>query len=88
MFNYILRRLAISAVLLMFIAATSFFIIQLPPGDFASTYKTFLIQTARMSEDEAEKMTELYRQQNGLDQPVVVQFLTWVKGIVTEGKFG
>lgn len=88
MFNYILRRLLISAVLLMLIAATSFFIIQLPPGDFATSYKQFLIQTARLTEDKAEEMTQLYRKQNGLDQPMPVQFLTWIKGIVTEGKFG
>ena len=88
MFNYILRRLLISVILLFFIAATSFFIIQLPPGDFASSYKQFLIQTAQLSEDKAEEMTQLYREQNGLDQPVPIQFLYWIKGIVTEGKFG
>jgi peptide/nickel transport system permease protein len=88
MFNYILRRLLISVVLLILIAATSFFIIQLPPGDFATSYKQFLIQTAHMTEDKAEEMTQLYRQQNGLDQPITIQFFNWVKGIVTEGKFG
>ena len=60
----------------------------MPPGDFATTYKTFLIQTAGLTEDRAEEMTKLVRQQYGLDQPVYVQFFTWVKGIVTEGKFG
>ncbi|MFN8443212.1 MAG: ABC transporter permease [Caldilineaceae bacterium] len=33
-------------------------------------------------------MTDLYRKQYGLDQPMYVQFITWIKGIVTEGKFG
>jgi peptide/nickel transport system permease protein len=63
-------------------------VIQLPPGDFASTYKQFLIQTGGLTEDRAEEMTQLVRQQYGLDQPVHMQFFTWVKGIVTEGKFG
>lgn len=88
MFNYILRRLMISVVVLFFISLTSFFIIQLPPGDFATTYKQFLIQTGGMTEDVAEEMTKLVRQQYGLDQPVYMQYLTWIKGIVTEGKFG
>jgi peptide/nickel transport system permease protein len=88
MVNYILRRLAISVFVIIAIAITSFFIIQLPPGDFASTYKSFLIQTANMTEDKAEEMAQLVRQQYGLDQPPYVQFLTWIKGIVTEGKFG
>jgi peptide/nickel transport system permease protein len=74
--------------LLLAIAGTSFFVIQLPPGDFASTYKQFLIQTANLTEERAEEMTQLLRQQYGLDQPVHIQFFTWIKGIVTEGKFG
>lgn len=88
MLNYIIRRLLISIVVLIAIATTSFFVIQLPPGDFASTYKQFLIQTGGLTEDRAEEMTQLVRQQYGLDQPVYMQFFTWVKGIVTEGKFG
>lgn len=88
MLNYILRRLAISVILLIGISAISFFIIQLPPGDFATTYKTFLIQTAHLTEEKAEEMTKMVRVQYGLDQPVYVQYLNWVKGIVTEGKFG
>ena len=67
---------------------TSFFIIQLPPGDFATTYKQFLLQSGNMTEDKAEAMTQLVRKQYGLDQPIPMQFVTWVKGIVTEGKFG
>lgn len=88
MLNFIIRRLLISVLVLIAIAVTSFFIIQLPPGDFASTYKQFLIQTGGMTEDRAEEMTQLVRRQYGLDQPVHIQFFTWVKGIVTEGKFG
>lgn len=88
MFSFILRRLMISLLVVLVIAVISFFIIQLPPGDFASTYKAFLLQTGNMTEDQAEAMTQLVRTQYGLDQPVWQQFLTWVKGIVTEGKFG
>jgi peptide/nickel transport system permease protein len=88
MFNFILRRLLISIAVLIAISVVSFFVIQLPPGDFASTYKTFLIQTAGLTEERAEEMTKLVRQQYGLDQPVYIQYITWVKGILTEGKFG
>lgn len=88
MVNYIIRRLFISVLVLIAIAVTSFFVIQLPPGDFATTYKQFLLQTGNMTEDRAEEMTQLVRKQYGLDQPIHIQFLTWVKGIVTEGKFG
>lgn len=88
MLNYIVRRLIISVFVLIVISMVSFFVIQLPPGDFASTYKTFLVQTAGLTEDKAEEMTKLVRRQYGLDQPVYIQYVTWIKGIVTEGKFG
>jgi peptide/nickel transport system permease protein len=75
-------------MVLFVISMVSFFVIQLPPGDFATTYKQFLIQTAGLTEDKAEEMTVLVRRQYGLDQPVYMQYLTWMKGILTEGKFG
>jgi peptide/nickel transport system permease protein len=85
---YLLRRASISAMLLIGISIVSFIIIQLPPGDFASTYKTFLISNAGMTEDKAEEATQMIRARYGLDQPLPMQYLTWVKGIVTEGQFG
>src|SRR4051812_32334934 len=88
MFNYILRRLIMSIFVLIVISMVSFFVIQLPPGDFASTYKTFLMQTGNVTEARAEEMTKMVRKQYGLDQPVYIQYLTWIKGILTEGKFG
>ena len=88
MLNYIVRRLGVSLVVIFLISVTSFFIIQLPPGDFASTYKSFLLQTGNVTEPEAERMAQLVREQYGLDQPVWQQFTTWITGIVTKGEFG
>jgi len=87
MLNYILRRLIISIFVLIGIAAVSFVIIQLPPGDFASTYKQFLINTG-MTEDKANEAANVMRARYGLDQPLPVQFYNWVEGIVTRGEFG
>ena len=88
MVNYILRRLLISIVVLLGIGMVSFTVIQLPPGDFASSYKTYLINQGGMTEDEAEAAANMVRVRYGLDQPVPIQFFNWIKGIVTEGKFG
>jgi peptide/nickel transport system permease protein len=41
-----------------------------------------------MSEDEAERAAQLVRVQYGLDKPLPEQFFVWIKGMVTEGKFG
>lgn len=88
MANYIIRRLIIAFFMVIGIAAVSFVVIQLPPGDVATGYKGFLLTQAGMTEDQAELMANKVRQQYGLDQPLPNQFFNWIKGIVTEGKFG
>lgn len=88
MANYILRRLLIAFFMLIGIAFVSFVVIQLPPGDVATNYKTFLLQQAGMTEEQAEEQANNLRRQYGLDQPLMIQFFNWIKGIVTEGKFG
>jgi peptide/nickel transport system permease protein len=88
MVNYILRRLIISIFLLIGISLVSFIVIQLPPGDFASTYKQFLMNNANMPEDKAEEAANEVRKRYGLDQPLPIQYFNWVKGIVTKGEFG
>jgi peptide/nickel transport system permease protein len=88
MLNYVIRRLIIAVFLLIAVAATSFAVIQLPPGDVASSYKAFLLTQAGMTEENAERQANNVRKQYGLDQPIPVQFFQWIRGIVTEGKFG
>ncbi len=88
MINYILRRILISIPLLIGISIVSFVIIQLPPGDFASAYQSYLMNQANLPAEEAEKAANEYRKTYGLDRPVYEQYYRWIKGIVTEGKFG
>lgn len=88
MLNYILRRLVIAVFLLIGVGLVSFIVIQLPPGDFASTYKTYLMNQSGMSEPDAEAAAEILRKRYDLDKPIMVQFYLWIKGMVTEGKFG
>jgi peptide/nickel transport system permease protein len=87
MLNYILRRLLIAVLLLIGIGIVSFVVIKLPPGDFASRYQQFLIDRGTPY-DQAVKSANILREQYNLDQPMPIQFFNWVKGIITEGKFG
>lgn len=73
--------------MLIGIAIVSFIVIKLPPGDFASRYQQYLVDRGTPFED-AQKSAQIVRVQYGLDQPIPTQFLTWIKGMVTEGKFG
>jgi len=88
MVSYIIRRLIISVFLLLGVGIVSWVVIQLPPGDFATTYETFLINQGGMTLQQARDAADRLRAQLGLDQPQVVQYLTWMKGIVTQGRFG
>ena len=88
MLNYILRRLLMAVVVLLGISLVAFIVIQLPPGDFAQVYKQRLINQAGMSATEAEAAAAIYRARYGLDKSIPLQYLNWIKGIVTEGSFG
>jgi peptide/nickel transport system permease protein len=87
MLSYILRRIVIAFFLLIGIGIVSFIIIKLPPGDFASRYQQYLLDRGSPME-EAQRAAQNLREQMGLDQPISTQFFVWIKGMVTEGKFG
>lgn len=77
----------IAVFMLIGIGIVSFIVIKLPPGDFASRYKQYLLDRGS-PEVEAERAAQVLRERYDLDKPVTTQFFLWAKGIVTEGKFG
>ena len=85
MIKYILRRLLLLIPLMFIISLVIFIIIQLPPGDYLTTYITELQMSGiTVSEDVAAALKRQY----GLDQPVYRQYLIWMKNILTRGDFG
>lgn len=85
MFKYVLKRIVIGLPLLFGLSVIAFVIIQLPPGDFLTTYIARLSSSGEVF-DRAQ--IEALERQYGLDQPMVVQYLRWVSGIVLRGDFG
>ena len=59
MVNYLIRRILFAVVVLIGISFVSFVVIELPPGDFATTYKYRLINQANMSPEDAEEAAEV-----------------------------
>ena len=85
MLQYILQRVLWAIPTLIVISIISFAIIQLPPGDFLTAYIAKLAETGEVVDQVTiERLTERY----GLDQPVFVQYLRWMKGILLHGDFG
>src|SRR5262245_26257873 len=87
MIKFIVVRLLSVIPVLIGISLVSFMIIQLPPGDFASSFETNLINNG-VSQHEAERQANAFRAQYGLDQPVYVQYIRWLGNIITKGEFG
>ncbi|HPC77861.1 MAG TPA: ABC transporter permease [bacterium] len=84
MFQYVLRRILYMIPTLILIAVVSFIIIQLPPGDFLTSYIAQLSQTGETVD---EATIAALRKRYGLDQPYYVQFFMWVWGML-HGDFG
>jgi peptide/nickel transport system permease protein len=87
MIKFIVVRLLSLIPVLIGISLVSFIIIQLPPGDFATSLKTNLLNNG-VPEVEANRQVEATRVQYGLDQPVLIQYARWIGNIVTKGQFG
>jgi peptide/nickel transport system permease protein len=84
MLAYLIRR-AILAVLTMWaVSVLSFVIIQLPPGDYITTY---IAQMSASGSFVSAQEAEALRQQYGLDKPLYVQYLRWM-AMVLQGNFG
>lgn len=84
MLQFILRRLLSLIPTLIAIAIVSFILIQLPPGDFLTSYIAELESTGTVLD--ASQVASL-RQRYGLDEPMYVQFLKWI-GNIFRGDFG
>jgi peptide/nickel transport system permease protein len=69
---------------LIIISFITFFVIQLPPGDFVTSVQS---QVASSGGGMDAATVEALRVRYGLDQPQVVQYWRWIKGFPT-GDFG
>jgi len=84
MFGYLVHRILIMVPTLIAISAIIFVIIQLPPGDYLTTY---VAELRSQGEAVSEAKLAFLREQYGFDQPMWKQYLTWAAGML-QGDFG
>ncbi len=84
MIAYIIRRILLMIPTLIAISIISFVIIQLPPGDFLTTYVSQLSASGE-TVDQAE--LEALKERYGLDEPMYKQYLKWASNFL-RGDFG
>jgi peptide/nickel transport system permease protein len=82
--QFTIRRLLSLIPTLIAITVVSFVIIQLPPGDFLTSYVAELESTGTILD---ASQVESLRNRYGLDQPVYVQFFKWIRNVF-QGDFG
>src|SRR5574340_1231723 len=84
MLAYVIKRFLLALVTVWAISVLSFIIIQLPPGDYVTSYIAAQSSSGSyVSEEEAAQLRELY----GIDQPIYVQYWKWIERVV-QGDFG
>jgi len=74
MLNYLYRRFFYMILLFFLLSIVSFFVIQLPAGDFINTLAVRYVQSGRSVTPE---LLNNLRHQYGLDRPMMVQYFHW-----------
>jgi peptide/nickel transport system permease protein len=84
MLAFLTRRLILAVLTVWAISVLSFVIIKLPPGDYVTSY---IAQMSASGGFVSEQEAEALRQEYGLNQPMYVQYLRWMR-LVSQGRFG
>ena len=85
MLKYVVRRVAFMIPTLIAVSIVAFTLIQLPPGDAATSLAA---QLSSQGESVDANTLEQLREQYGLDKPLWVQYGLWISKIVLHGDFG
>ena len=84
MARFILQRLLLLPLLMVAFSIMVFAIVQAPPGDFLTSYTATLASSGSSISTE---QLEALRRQYGLDEPLVVQYLKWMRNLL-QGDLG
>ena len=79
MLIFIVRRVLLAFPTLLIISIVSFVVIHLPPGDFVTTTVADWMAEGEVISEETQMML---RARYGVDQPVQVQYLKWLRNIL------
>ncbi len=84
--KYLLRRFIYMIFTVWIITIVAFAVIQLPPGDYVTSLVTQML--GQGVKEIKPEVIEQMREQYGLNDPVPVQYIKWMRNIITKGDFG
>ena len=88
MLRFLGVRLLQAIPVLIVMSMITFVIIQLPPGDYGDFIKANMMTQGNATEVAAQAAADAYRVAHGLNDPLPVQYVRWIWGIVAHGDFG
>lgn len=88
MLKFLTIRLMQAIPVLMVMSIITFVIINAPPGDYGDFIQTNMIVQGNASYEAAHAAAEAYREANGLNDPLIIQYFRWIGGILMHGDFG
>ena len=88
MLRFLALRILGALPILFLLSVVTFTIIQAPPGDYGDYIRTMAINRTGATAEEADRQAQAYREAHGLNDPLPIQYLNWVTGIVTRFDFG
>ncbi|MGH2550686.1 MAG: ABC transporter permease, partial [Thermomicrobiales bacterium] len=86
MVAYLARRLIYMVVLLVLVSMLSFAIIELPPGDYVTTYISNL-RTTGTQQTVGDDQADAIRHQFNLDKPLPLRYFSWITNLA-QGDMG
>jgi peptide/nickel transport system permease protein len=88
MLRFVLIRVLQAIPVLVVMSVITFAIINAKPGDYGDFIRSNMITQGNASFAAADAAAEKYREEHGLNDPLVIQYFRWIGGIVTRGDFG
>ncbi|MEZ5837478.1 MAG: ABC transporter permease [Geminicoccaceae bacterium] len=88
MLRFILMRALQAIPVLLVMSIITFVIIQAPPGDYGDFIRTNMITQGNATIEAATAAADRYREEHGLNDPLYVQYFSWISGIIARGDFG
>jgi peptide/nickel transport system permease protein len=84
MLTYVVRRLLLAVLTMWAVSVLAFVIIQLPPGDYVTSY---IAQMSASGSLVSQAAADTLREQYGLNKPLWVQYVRWMR-LALQGNFG
>jgi len=88
MLRFLVIRILQAIPVLLIMSMITFAIIQAPPGDYGDYVRQMMIVQGNASVAAADAAAQEYRELNGLNDPMIVQYFRWISDIVLRGDFG